>query len=54
LGGGCRAAIAAEALYPISRDGGDHTIRDLPDAIAIGVGDVEIAGGIYGYAGGGD
>ena len=52
LGAGGRAAVAADSLDPVSRHGGDHPIRDLADAAVTGVGDVQVAGGIHGDAGG--
>ena len=32
---------------PVSRHGGDHAVRDLADAVVVGVGDVEVAGGVH-------
>ena len=43
VGAGGRAVVAAEALRPVPRHGGDHPIRDLADAVAH-VGDVQVAG----------
>ena len=38
--------------FPGSRHGGDHPVRDLADAAVASVGDVEVAGGVHGDAGG--
>ena len=50
LGAGGRAVVAAEALRPVARHGGDHPVRDLADAVVASVGDVQVAGGIHGDA----
>src|SRR5438128_2442923 len=47
---GDRTVVAAETIRPISRHSGDHAVRDLSDAVFIGVCDVEVAGGVRGDA----
>ena len=47
LGAGGRTVVAAKALRPVSRYGGDDPIRHLADAGVTGVGDVQVAGGIH-------
>src|SRR5208337_4725504 len=43
-----RTAVAAEARYPIARDGGDAAVAaDLADPVAAGIGDEEVAGGVH-------
>src|ERR1035437_1168226 len=51
LGAGGRAVVAAVAWRPVPRHGGDHSVRDLADAVTL-VGDVEVAGGVRGDTGG--
>src|ERR1019366_9345319 len=47
LGADGRAVVAAEALRPVSRHGGDHPIRNLADARVKPVGDVQVASRIH-------
>ena len=50
LGAGGRTAVAGVAWRAVARHGGDHPVRDLADALVMGVGDVEVAGGVHGDA----
>ncbi len=47
-----RAVVPAVALSPVSRDCGDHPVRDLANAIVAGIRNVQIPGGIDGDASG--
>ena len=47
LGAGGWAVVAAVAVRPIPRHGGDHPVRHLADPTAALVGDVQVVGGIH-------
>ena len=55
LGGGGRAAIAAQAGHAGSRHGGDFAVgRHFAHAVAFEFRDIEVAGGIHGHVAGGE
>ena len=47
---GSRAVVPAVPLSSVSRDRGDHPVRDLANAIVLIIRDVQIPGGIDGDA----
>jgi hypothetical protein len=42
--------LSAETKRPISGNGGDDAVRDLADAVVLGVGDLQVADRIHGDA----
>ncbi len=53
-GGGCGGGVAGEARDAGAGDGGDDAGGgvDAADAVVVGVGEVEVVGGVEGEAGG--
>ena len=46
-GAGGRAAVTAVNCRPVSRHGGDRSVRNLADPVVIRIGDVQVAGGAH-------